>query len=93
MFINGNQVLPTYSNDDFTITTTAIELLLKIPEIEAVVMFKGLLFSVELPPSLFHNNTEGQCGKLIINLLFEQQMRLFVTFTDENIKQCKFMKV
>ncbi|XP_040893938.1 mucin-2-like isoform X2 [Toxotes jaculatrix] len=62
VFINGKQVFPTYSNKDFTITSTAIELLLRIPEIEAVVMFKGLLFSVELPFSLFHNNTEGQCG-------------------------------
>ncbi|XP_054475429.1 mucin-5B-like [Anoplopoma fimbria] len=62
VFINGKQVLPTYSNDDFIITSTSIELLLTIPEIEAVVKFKGLLFSVDLPFSLFHNNTEGQCG-------------------------------
>ncbi|XP_059190821.1 LOW QUALITY PROTEIN: mucin-5AC-like [Centropristis striata] len=60
--VNGKQVIPTYSNDDFVITSTAIELLLRIPEIEAVVMFKGLFFSIDLPFSLFHNNTEGQCG-------------------------------
>lgn len=65
MSINGKQVIPTYSNDDFIITSTAIELLLRIPEIEAVVMFKGLVYSIDLPFSLFHNNTEGQCGKLI----------------------------
>uniref|UniRef100_A0A3P9M1G7 VWFD domain-containing protein n=1 Tax=Oryzias latipes TaxID=8090 RepID=A0A3P9M1G7_ORYLA len=62
VFINGKQVNPAYSNKDLIITSTAIELLLKIPEIEAVVTFKGLLFSVELPFSLFHGNTEGQCG-------------------------------
>ncbi|XP_074488742.1 intestinal mucin-like protein [Sebastes fasciatus] len=62
VFINGKQEFPTYSNDDFIITSTAIELLLRIPAIEAVVVFKGLLFSVDLPFSLFHNNTEGQCG-------------------------------
>ncbi|XP_068458542.1 mucin-5B-like [Clinocottus analis] len=62
VFVNGKQVLPTYSNDDFIITSTAIELLLRIPEIEAVVTFKGLLYSVDLPFSLFNNNTEGQCG-------------------------------
>uniref|UniRef100_A0A8C3AC06 Intestinal mucin-like protein n=1 Tax=Cyclopterus lumpus TaxID=8103 RepID=A0A8C3AC06_CYCLU len=62
VFINGKQALPTYSNDDFTITSSAIELVLRIPEIEAVVKFKGLSYSVELPISLFHNNTEGQCG-------------------------------
>uniref|UniRef100_A0A8C3A896 Uncharacterized protein n=1 Tax=Cyclopterus lumpus TaxID=8103 RepID=A0A8C3A896_CYCLU len=58
----NKQALPTYSNDDFTITSSAIELVLRIPEIEAVVKFKGLSYSVELPISLFHNNTEGQCG-------------------------------
>uniref|UniRef100_A0A672Y954 VWFD domain-containing protein n=1 Tax=Sphaeramia orbicularis TaxID=375764 RepID=A0A672Y954_9TELE len=60
--VNDKQVHPTYSNDDFIITSTSIELLLRIPAIEAVVTFKGLLFSIELPFSLFHNNTEGQCG-------------------------------
>lgn len=71
MYINGKQVFPTYTDDDLIITSTGIELLLKIPAIEAVVMFKGLVFSVELPFSLFHNNTEGQCGKMIIGLLWD----------------------
>uniref|UniRef100_A0A8C7Y7P8 Uncharacterized protein n=1 Tax=Oryzias sinensis TaxID=183150 RepID=A0A8C7Y7P8_9TELE len=62
VFINGKQEILAFSNKDFIITSTAIELLLKIPEIEAIVTFKGLLFSVELPFSLFHGNTEGQCG-------------------------------
>uniref|UniRef100_UPI003AB02701 mucin-2-like n=1 Tax=Centroberyx gerrardi TaxID=166262 RepID=UPI003AB02701 len=60
--INGKRIFPTFSNDDLIITSTKIELLLKIPEIEATVMFKGLSFSIDLPHSLFHNNTEGQCG-------------------------------
>ncbi|KAM3849863.1 uncharacterized protein ACN63O_020389 [Diretmus argenteus] len=63
VFINGKQVTPTFSNDDFIITSTAIELLLRIPEIDATVLFKGLFFSIDVPYSLFHNNTEGQCGK------------------------------
>ncbi|RVE71725.1 hypothetical protein OJAV_G00054850 [Oryzias javanicus] len=62
VLINDKQVIPAYSNKDFTITSTAIELLLKIPEIGATVTYKGLLFSVELPFSLFHDNTEGHCG-------------------------------
>uniref|UniRef100_A0A672H295 Uncharacterized protein n=1 Tax=Salarias fasciatus TaxID=181472 RepID=A0A672H295_SALFA len=37
-------------------------LVLRIPEIKAVVLYKGLLFIVELPLELFHENTEGQCG-------------------------------
>lgn len=66
----------TYSNDDFIITTTGIELRLRIPAIEAIVTFKGLIFSVDFPFSLFHNNTEGQCGKLhsfITTTAFKQQ--------------------
>ncbi|XP_050924221.1 mucin-2, partial [Lates calcarifer] len=62
VYINGKQVFPTYSNEDFIITSTTVKLVLKIPAIEAVVLFKGLSFSVDLPFSLFHNNTEGQCG-------------------------------
>ncbi|XP_055365808.1 mucin-5AC-like [Betta splendens] len=63
VYVNGKQVFPTYSNQDFTITSTsAIEMLLKIPAIEAIVSFKGIIFTVELPYSLFKNNTEGQCG-------------------------------
>ncbi|KAK2917759.1 hypothetical protein Q8A73_004505 [Channa argus] len=62
VYINGEQVIPAYSNEDLTITSTEIELLLTIPKIQAVVTFKGLLFSVEVPFSLFHGNTEGQCG-------------------------------
>nr|XP_061812910.1 mucin-5AC-like [Nerophis lumbriciformis] len=62
VYVNGKKVIPTYSNKDFIITSTVIEMVLRIPEIKAVVTFKGLLFSVDLPFSLFHNNTEGQCG-------------------------------
>ncbi|XP_045544616.1 intestinal mucin-like protein [Salmo salar] len=62
VYINGNQIFPTYSNEDLMITSTGVELLLKIPAIKATVIFKSLMFSVTLPNSLFHNNTEGQCG-------------------------------
>ncbi|XP_069384645.1 intestinal mucin-like protein [Paralichthys olivaceus] len=62
VYINGKQVFPTYSNKDLSITSSGIELHLTIPAIEAVVTFRGLLFSIDLPFALFHNNTEGQCG-------------------------------
>lgn len=65
VYINGNQIFPTYSNEDLMITSTGVELLLKIPAIKATVIFKSLMFSVTLPNSLFHNNTEGQCGKYV----------------------------
>uniref|UniRef100_A0A3P8Z3U3 Mucin 5.1, oligomeric mucus/gel-forming n=1 Tax=Esox lucius TaxID=8010 RepID=A0A3P8Z3U3_ESOLU len=60
--INGKQVFPTYSNEDLMITSTGVQLLLKIPAIQAEVMFRSIQFSVSLPYSLFHSNTEGQCG-------------------------------
>lgn len=41
-------------------------LLLKIPAIDATVVFKGLLLSVDLPFSLFNKNTEGLCGKSLV---------------------------
>ena len=62
VYVDGKEVMPTYSNKDFTITSTAIELFMKIPAIQADVMFRGLSFRVDLPFSLFHHNTEGQCG-------------------------------
>ncbi|XP_041853996.1 mucin-2-like [Melanotaenia boesemani] len=62
VYINGERKIPSYSNKDLTITSTGIELLLTIPEIQAVVMFKGLSFYVDLPMSLFYSNTEGHCG-------------------------------
>uniref|UniRef100_A0A8C6Q4C4 Mucin 5B, oligomeric mucus/gel-forming n=1 Tax=Nothobranchius furzeri TaxID=105023 RepID=A0A8C6Q4C4_NOTFU len=62
VYINGVEKIPTISNNDFTITSTGIQLLLKIPLINAVIQFKGLVFSVDVPFSLFHGNTEGQCG-------------------------------
>uniref|UniRef100_A0A672GMY7 Uncharacterized protein n=1 Tax=Salarias fasciatus TaxID=181472 RepID=A0A672GMY7_SALFA len=56
------RIIPNYSNKDLVITSSGIELVLRIPEIKAVVLYKGLLFIVELPLELFHENTEGQCG-------------------------------
>uniref|UniRef100_A0A8C6WY31 VWFD domain-containing protein n=1 Tax=Neogobius melanostomus TaxID=47308 RepID=A0A8C6WY31_9GOBI len=62
VYINDKKIVPTFSNDDLIITSTSIELRLRIPKIHAVVLFKWLQFSVEVPFSLFHNNTQGQCG-------------------------------
>lgn len=66
MLVNGQRVTPAYSNDDFTITSTGIVLLLKVPAIGATVVFKGLLLTVDLPFSLFSENTEGLCGKSLV---------------------------
>ncbi|KAF5908257.1 intestinal mucin-like protein, partial [Clarias magur] len=64
VFVNNVLQKSTVSrNTDFTITTTGIAITLDIPAIQAQVTFKGMNFIVNLPFSLFHNNTEGQCGK------------------------------
>ncbi|KAL6474546.1 hypothetical protein MHYP_G00181070 [Metynnis hypsauchen] len=62
VFINGAQIIPTYSNSDFRITTTGIQMTVDIPAIQAQIDFAGLNFVINLPFSLFYNNTEGQCG-------------------------------
>ncbi|CAI5665009.1 unnamed protein product [Oreochromis niloticus] len=61
VYVNDSLVT-TFTNNDMTITNQGIEMRLTIPEIEAVVMFRGLLFSVDVPMNLFYGNTEGQCG-------------------------------
>nr|XP_046254811.1 mucin-5AC-like [Scatophagus argus] len=60
--VNGKPVSPAYQNSVFRITTTGIDTVLLIPQIQAKVTFSGLIFSIYLPYSEFGNNTEGQCG-------------------------------
>uniref|UniRef100_A0A4W4DUW0 VWFD domain-containing protein n=1 Tax=Electrophorus electricus TaxID=8005 RepID=A0A4W4DUW0_ELEEL len=62
VFINDVQKIPTISNKDFIITTTGITMTVDIPAIQAQIIFRGMNFEINLPFSLFHNNTEGQCG-------------------------------
>ncbi|XP_040894134.1 mucin-5AC-like [Toxotes jaculatrix] len=60
--VNDKPVSPAYQNSDFRITTTGIDTVLVIPQINAKITFSGLIFSIYLPYSKFHGNTEGQCG-------------------------------
>ncbi|XP_041916700.1 intestinal mucin-like protein [Alosa sapidissima] len=62
IYVNHKRIYPAYSNSDFQVTNNGIEALVVIPAIGAQIMFSGLQFSVELPWSKFHGNTEGQCG-------------------------------
>ncbi|MBN3322651.1 MUC5B protein, partial [Atractosteus spatula] len=62
IYVNQKRIIPAYKNSVFTITSSGIDMVLEIPEINALVSFKGLTFSIFLPYSLFHHNTEGQCG-------------------------------
>ncbi|KAG9331782.1 hypothetical protein JZ751_017013 [Albula glossodonta] len=67
IYVNHKQIFPAYQTEDFRITDTGIETLLVIPAIQASVSFRGLMFSISLPYSLFHGNTEGQCGTTLLN--------------------------
>ncbi|XP_041966556.1 mucin-2-like isoform X2 [Alosa sapidissima] len=60
--VNGRRVYPTFTNGDFNITSTGIDMRMHISEIKTTVVFKGSNFIINLPESLFHGNTEGQCG-------------------------------
>ena len=64
--VNGRRAFPTFSNNDFIIRSTGIELRMDIPDIKTTVVFKGSTFYITLPNSLFHGNTEGHCGKNMI---------------------------
>ncbi|XP_046898338.1 intestinal mucin-like protein [Hypomesus transpacificus] len=61
VYVNQKRVYPPYSKDGLDLTSTGMELTLSIPAILAQVVYKGS-FSINLPYSLFHGNTEGQCG-------------------------------
>ncbi|RXM30044.1 Mucin-5B [Acipenser ruthenus] len=59
---DNKQITPAFSRDGIQISSTGIDMSVEIPEINAHVSFRGLMFVITLPYSLFHGNTEGQCG-------------------------------
>ncbi|XP_067105512.1 mucin-5B-like [Osmerus mordax] len=61
-YVNQKRVYPPYSKDGLELTSTGMELTLSIPAILTQVVYKGTSFSINLPYSLFHGKTEGQCG-------------------------------
>lgn len=61
--VNDKPVSPAYQNGEFRVTTTGIDTVLVIPQIQAKITFSGLIFSIYLPYSEFAGNTEGQCGE------------------------------
>uniref|UniRef100_A0A8C9VUC5 Mucin-5AC-like n=1 Tax=Scleropages formosus TaxID=113540 RepID=A0A8C9VUC5_SCLFO len=62
VFVNEKQVYPAFSNGDLLITDSGMDLEVQIPNIQATVVYKGSIFSIHLSYTLFHENTEGQCG-------------------------------
>lgn len=64
VFVNGKHIYPAYSNSILHLTSTDMTITLEIPAIKAKIIYKGDIFSIDLPYSLFSGNTEGQCGEL-----------------------------
>lgn len=60
--VDNKQVYPAFKNVNFIITSTGMEITVVIPEIEVQVTYTGSTFNIDLPDTLFHNNTEGLCG-------------------------------
>lgn len=56
-------VRPGFQKDGIVVSQIGIKMYVTIPALGVQVMFRGLIFSVELPFSKFANNTEGQCGE------------------------------
>nr|XP_033784141.1 mucin-5AC isoform X2 [Geotrypetes seraphini] len=55
-------VIPGFTKNGITVSTTGIRMIVEIPEIQAFISFTGMIFVVKLPFSKFGYNTEGQCG-------------------------------
>ncbi|XP_075921448.1 uncharacterized protein LOC116939926 isoform X2 [Petromyzon marinus] len=62
VIFNGQAVAFPFVGKGFVITNHETQILVEIPAIGASVSFTGMMFTVDLPYSLFGNNTQGQCG-------------------------------
>lgn len=63
IYFNGKLIKTSFQKDGIYIYTIGINMVVEISEIETIVTYSGIIFSVKLPFSKFYNNTEGQCGK------------------------------
>lgn len=82
MYFNNKIVQPGFHKDGIYFSTLGINMIVEIPEIGATITFSGLIFSVKLPYSKFGNNTEGQCGKTDVLIIFCPPSIAIVTHFD-----------
>ncbi|XP_051548147.1 mucin-2-like [Myxocyprinus asiaticus] len=62
VYVDDDATRLTFINEDFTITTSGIGVLVNISEIKAEIFVSLTNFHIKLSSSYFHDNTEGQCG-------------------------------
>uniref|UniRef100_A0A8C3P192 Mucin 2, oligomeric mucus/gel-forming n=1 Tax=Cyanoderma ruficeps TaxID=181631 RepID=A0A8C3P192_9PASS len=60
--VNNQLVALPYKKFGVSIYESGINRVVDIPELKMKVLYNGLSFAIELPYSLFGNNTQGQCG-------------------------------
>ncbi|XP_069037880.1 intestinal mucin-like protein [Lepisosteus oculatus] len=62
VLVNDNVISLPFTGNGTEVYSAGINVVLQIPEINAVVTFGGIAFTINLPYRLFGNNTQGQCG-------------------------------
>ncbi|KAI4883806.1 hypothetical protein NFI96_002423 [Prochilodus magdalenae] len=94
VLVNGVKTILAYSNSDFRITTTGIQMTVDIPAINAQINFAGPNFIINLPISLFYNNTEGQCDVCLCGLEKFNKWSLWYNdkFVNCKSKECQGFK-
>lgn len=66
----GSSLKLPFEQKDLTVVSSGLNLILRIPRLNVVVMFGITGFSVNLPFQHFGNNTQGHCGMKIKMQLF-----------------------
>ncbi|TRY87244.1 hypothetical protein DNTS_031751, partial [Danionella cerebrum] len=61
VYVDDEKKVPTFFNNDFSITASGMTMVLSITNIQAEITFSHQLFEINLPFSLFSGNTKGQC--------------------------------